>query len=255
MGLNRIEGTSSAPLVRVGCVVTSSYSPAEVARDASVLDDEERATFERFSFDAERRDYAAAHALLRTMLSEVQPNVAPEDWRFARAPWGKPLLAPPPAPWVGLSLSHGKGIVACAVSKDVEIGIDAECADRRVDVELLAREVCSAHEQGQLRAAPADARLSLFLDLWTLKEAYLKALGVGIASESLHQVSFDLSGPGSILTDLTSNRPPWRFVLLRPTATSRVSLAARSSAAPTIKASLRSSCAFEPLEPIRASYG
>ena len=97
--------------------------------------------------------------------------------------------------------------MASAVSWEVEVGIDAECADRRMEVESLAREVCSAHEQAQLRAAPPEARKALFMDLWTLKEAYLKALGVGIACGPLHQISFDLSGPDSILTDLASDRP------------------------------------------------
>jgi phosphopantetheinyl transferase len=174
--LTRIERNSSAPFVRVGCVVTSGYSASEVARDAAVLDNEERAVFQRFHFDAERRDYAAAHALLRTMLSELTPDVAPEDRRFARTPSGKLLLASPSAAWVGLSLSHGRGIVACAVSRDVEVGIDAECDDRRLDVEVLAGEACSGHEQGQLRAAPFEARMSLFLDFWTLKEV-LQGIG------------------------------------------------------------------------------
>jgi 4'-phosphopantetheinyl transferase len=156
--MEHLEGNPLAPLVHVGCVVTSSRSPTEVARDTSVLDDEERAAFARFAFDPDRRDYAAAHALLRTMLSEVQPDVAPKDWHFLRTPSGRPLLASPPAPWIGFSLSHARGIVACAVSRDVEVGIDAECTDRRIEVEPLAREVCSAHERAQLRAAPPEAR-------------------------------------------------------------------------------------------------
>ena len=187
--MQRPEGNPPAPRVSVGCVVTSSHSPAEVARDASALDEKERAAFDRFVFDADRRDYAAAHALLRTMLSEAHPDVAPEDWRFARTPWGKPLVASPPAPRIGFSLSHGRGIVACAVSRGVEVGIDAEWAHRRMEIEPLAREVCSAQEQAQLRAAAPEAREVLFLEFWTLKEAYLKALGVGITSELLCQVS------------------------------------------------------------------
>jgi 4'-phosphopantetheinyl transferase len=253
--IERIGDNTPAPLVRIGCVLTADYSPAEMVRDASVLDDDERAAFDRFSFDADRWDYAAAHALLRTMLSEALPNVAPKDWRFVRTRWGRPLLTSPPTPWNRFSLSHGKGIVACAISQDAEVGIDVECADRRMDVELLAREVCSADEQAQLRAAAGEASEALFLDLWTLKEAYLKALGVGIASRPLHQISFDLRGERSIFTDLASEPPPWRFVLLRPTATSRVSVAVRSTAAPMIEAWLRAPGVCEPLQPIRTSYG
>jgi len=68
----------------------------------------------------------------------------------------------------------------------------------------------------------------------------------------LRQVSFHL-GPNSILTDLASGRPPWRFLLFRPAATGRVGLAVRAPATPTIEAWVRDRGAFHPLQPIRAS--
>ena len=130
-----------APAVQIGCVDTSRRSPEETADDASLLDDDERKAFGRFVFDADRRDYAAAHALLRRMLHEALPDIAAEDFRFLRTPTGRPELAPP-APRISFNLSHARGIVACAVSREAEVGIDAECDDRRMEVEPLAPEVC-----------------------------------------------------------------------------------------------------------------
>ena len=69
--------------------------------------------------------------------------------------------------------------------------------------ESLAREVCSAHEQAQLRAAPPEARKALFMDLWTLKEAYLKALGVGIPAGRCTRSP-------SISAGRTRSSPAWR---------------------------------------------
>jgi 4'-phosphopantetheinyl transferase len=188
------------------------------------------------------------------MLSEALPDVGIREWRFVRTPSGRPILSSP-APWVSFSLSHAKGLVACAVSREVEVGIDAEAGDRGIDLELLARDVCSVQEQDQLRSAPPDMRNALFLDLWTLKEAYLKALGVGIASALLQQISFDLSIDHSICTALANEWPPWHFVLLRPTAAGRVSLAVRSEVAPAVKASMRVPSADKPLPPVRTSHG
>ncbi len=252
--MNKLDGDVPAPLVQIGCVDTSRRSPLQVERDLSLLDDDERTTFAQFVFDADRRDYAAAHALLRRMLHETFPEVAAEDWRFVRTAEGKPQLAPP-APRVSFNLSHTRGIVACAVSRGAEVGIDVECDDRRMEVEPLAPEVCSAQEQTQLHALPPEMRGSFFLDLWTLKEAYLKALGVGITSGPLNLVSFDLSRQGAIVTGLTRERPPWHFALLRPTATSRISLAVRSERYPRIDARLLMPGATAVLRPVLISYG
>lgn len=252
--MNRSDGDSPAAAVQIGCVDTSRHSPLEVERDLSLLDDDERKTFARFVFDADRRDYAAAHSLLRRMLHEALPEIAAEDFRFLRTPGGRPELAPP-APRISFNLSHARGIVACAVSREAEVGIDAESDDRRMEAEPLAPEVCSAQEQAQLRALPPERRGSLFLDLWTLKEAYLKALGVGIMSGPLNLISFDLSRQSEICTELTQQRPPWHFALLRPTATSRISLATRSECYPRIDARLHPPGGAKAIQPAITSYG
>jgi 4'-phosphopantetheinyl transferase len=252
--MNGCDGDLPTPAVQIGCVDTSRRSPLETERDLSLLDDDEQKTFARFVFDMDRRDYAAAHALLRRMLHQARPDVAAEDFRFLRTPGERPELALP-APRISFNLSHARGIVACAVSREAEVGIDAECDDRRMEVEPLTPEVCSAREQAQLHALPSEMRGSLFLDLWTLKEAYLKALGIGIMSGPLNLISFDLSRQGEIRTELTRERPPWHFALLRPTATSRVSLAVRSVGGPRIDARLHMPGIVAALRPVHTSYG
>jgi 4'-phosphopantetheinyl transferase len=75
------------------------------------------------------------------------------------------------APPNRFSLSHTRGLVACVVSCDAEVGVDAESGSRIVDVERLMPGVCSIDEQAQVCAAAPSARAERFLELWTLKEA------------------------------------------------------------------------------------
>ena len=87
------------------------------------------------------------------------------------------------------------------------------------------RDVCSVDEQEQIRSAAPAARAGRFLDLWMLKEAYFKALGVGI-TEALDQVSFDLRIRQVILAstpDQAAKR--WWFALIGCTPEIRVGVA------------------------------
>jgi hypothetical protein len=80
----------------------------------------------RFAFDDDRRDYAVAHALLRRLLSH-RHAVSPEAWRFEATPSGKPRVAADFAALpLAFSLSHARGLVACAVSEDAEVGIEVD---------------------------------------------------------------------------------------------------------------------------------
>src|SRR5436305_418291 len=70
---------------------TDGLDAAAIEAAAAVLSDEERAQYARFHFVRDARDYAAAHALLRTVLSHGG-DLRPESWQFDRTPRGKPFL-------------------------------------------------------------------------------------------------------------------------------------------------------------------
>lgn len=138
---------------------------------------------------------AAAHALLRRTLSQIRPDVAPADWRFERAPHGKPRVASP-LPALNFSLTHARGLAACAaIEAELEVGVDAEPLGRRLDPLRLAARYFADGEAAALAAiADEGERRRAFLRLWTLKEAVVKALGTGIAG-SLQGFSFSLDDP------------------------------------------------------------
>ncbi len=179
-----------------------------------LLDADERHRYRAFRFDRDRRVFLAAHLLLRTSLSRYAP-VPPGDWAFEKNAFGRPEIAgPPEADALRFSLSHTDGLVACAVTKQSDIGVDVEMTSRRTPVLELAERFFAPEEHRMLREAPADQHNDMFLAVWTLKEAYIKARGMGL-SLGLDRFAFVVSGGGGadvrFHDDLNDDPGLWQF--------------------------------------------
>ena len=202
---------------------TEALDAAAIAAAASVLSDDERAQFDRFHVARDARDYAAAHALLRHTLS-LGGHQAPAAWRFEKTPAGKPRLIGDSADGRTFSLSHTRGMVACAVASGAKIGVDVECVDREVDAGGIAARFFAPAENAQLAALESAARRDRFFDLWTLKEALVKGLGRGLAV-SLRTLAFTV-GPGGIRLDAPDvEADAWQFALFAPGPRHRLAVA------------------------------
>ena len=198
-----------------------------------LLDAAEQARADRFRFAEDRDSYVAAHALLRTMLSRQAPVAAP-DWRFVAAAGGKPMLEPSHGrPDLTFSLSHTRGIVACAVGAGCDLGVDVEHCDRSLPVLELAQRFFAPAEAGLIASLPPAQRDACFYRLWTLKEAYTKAIGLGIAA-TLGAFAFRLEPPPVSITFLAAgaDRPDaWHFAEFQPAPWHRLALAVCGPAA------------------------
>jgi 4'-phosphopantetheinyl transferase len=191
--------------LRVWVRETGAMTAPDVEAALTSLSPDERERYARFHFDRDRRDYGAAHALLRTALTECDGERQPETWRFVASDRGKPQLAPEtPAPFA-FNLSHTRGCVAVAIAglgsqggrAGCGVGVDVEALGRDPDVDGIADRYFAPDEVAWLRQAGGDPRRERFFRLWTLKEACLKATGEGIA-ESLHAISFSLDDAGNV---------------------------------------------------------
>lgn len=120
----------------------------------------------------------ATRAVLRALLSEAAPSVAPADWTFTRDAFGKPTLGSG-LPNLYFSCSHTLWMSVVAVS-DRPIGIDIESANLAADEAFLA-EYYSQRERNALAATAPAGRQAACARLWTLKEAVAKLLGTGLA--------------------------------------------------------------------------
>lgn len=201
-------------------------------RMRALLDAEERDRAGRFLIGSDRRRYEIAHGMVRTILSEYAA-VEPRAWRFVQSRYGRPELDRR-AHDVGLrfNLSHTEGLVAIAVAEDREVGIDAETLRRPLPVMRLAGRFFAASEVDRLRERPAAERRRCFLELWTLKEAFAKARGLGLRLR-FDQIAFDPSDPERILLRAPlaalGGDESWRFQLFSVGASHLVASCARGS--------------------------
>jgi 4'-phosphopantetheinyl transferase len=189
----------------------SAFTPEAMARDEFLLQADESHRAKRFHFEHDRRVYVAAHALLRRSLSKHAP-VDPRAWRFAAREHGRPEIAEPVrSPRLRFSLSHTRGIAACAIAHEVDVGFDVEDVAREVPLEVAER--FAEDERATLRSLSTGDREGRFFAFWTLKEAYMKARGLGLAI-GLDQVAFRVS-PAEIRVSFGADCPDdaaaWRF--------------------------------------------
>jgi 4'-phosphopantetheinyl transferase len=179
---------------------------------AALLSAEERSRAARLRFPRHRREFIAGRALLRTALAMNHRTPAAE-WRFTANAQGKP--AAEPACGLSFNLTNCEELAACLVGEGAEVGIDAEPLTRAEQILPLAARVFSPREQSQLEALPAAQRPGRALSLWVLKEAYIKARGLGLAIP-LRQFSFQFDN-GRIQFEIEpclQDRPErWSFCL------------------------------------------
>jgi 4'-phosphopantetheinyl transferase len=140
---------------------------------------EELERLRRYRFDRHRREHLATRALARSVLCRYT-GVAPEAFTFGAGTHGKPHVVAPAAS-LAFNLANTDGLVTCAVTTGGEVGVDAEPLETRGDPLELAEAAFSPAEVAALRATSAADRRAHFVTLWTLKEAYVKARGLGLA--------------------------------------------------------------------------
>jgi len=171
----------SAASVEVSFIDVAAIAANEWPRLSALLDEGEAARASRFVFDADRRAYVAAHALLRARLSERAPSIAPAQWRFGATPHGKPFLLSPLA-GVDVSLSHTRGMAAVAIAAGLDVGVDVESVLRPRDAVKVAERFFAPQEAALVRGqSDLVLQSEVFFALWTLKEAVVKADGRGLA--------------------------------------------------------------------------
>ena len=145
--------------------------------EAQLSDDElERAR--RFRLPALRRRYSVAHALLRRLLAAHLGTDA-ASLRFESGPHGKPALCD--SPQLRFNLSHAGDLALYALAWRREVGVDLEPCTLDIEIDAVAGHVFAAEERDALAALTGEPRRSAFFRIWTRKEAYAKALGLGLA--------------------------------------------------------------------------
>lgn len=146
------------------------------------LSEEEQERWQRFRHEADRQRFLLARALTRSVLANCLQQ-KPESLQFIRNSHGKPELvqsAATPEQRLKFNVSHTQGMVVLAVTMADEVGVDVEAVTRDAEMLALAERFFAESETALLRAAVPSQMRDLFFRLWTLKEAYVKARGLGL---------------------------------------------------------------------------
>ncbi|MDG4865936.1 4'-phosphopantetheinyl transferase superfamily protein, partial [Streptomyces sp. T-3] len=188
------------------------------------LDEHEQEIAGRFLFERDRRQYLVSHALVRRVLALESgvPEAEAVIWRSSR---GRPFLQRPAAglPRGGkeldFNLSHSNGHNFLGVVRNHRIGVDVERLDRGDQgFETIVETFADEEREWVAQAAQGRPRDRRALRLWTLKEAYSKARGLGLGLP-FDTFAFTLAEDRGVV----GFRPPqgdraerWRFVELEP---------------------------------------
>nr|ASV46948.1 hypothetical protein [uncultured bacterium] len=149
-----------------------------LARAADVLSPAETERAGRFVHRRLRDAFVLARAGLRGVLARYV-GVAPERIELALGAAGKPSLSDP-ASDVQFNVSHAGSIAAYAVTRHVSLGVDIERIRPLPDYAALAAYAFSRAECADLARLPEHQREAGFFDCWVRKEAFVKAVGLGL---------------------------------------------------------------------------
>jgi 4'-phosphopantetheinyl transferase len=207
------------------------------------LSTEELAREQRFHQARDRQRHRLSRALERWVLS-WHFGGAPHDWIFQADEHGRPfVIHPDPAVQsLQFNLSHTHEHIVLAVRNGGAVGVDVE-GGRSVTASLdLAKQVLAEPELNAFKALPPPRQPMQFLAWWTLKEAYAKARGLGLALP-LDQFGFDLGEPKAdqpgplqwwASSSIEPDPPSWRFWQYRLSEEVVVSLCAQAHQAQAV---------------------
>ncbi|MEL7357567.1 MAG: 4'-phosphopantetheinyl transferase superfamily protein [Cyanobacteria bacterium J06634_6] len=172
------------------------------------LSNDEQARADRFHFPDDKRRFTVARGTLRYLLG-TQVGRLPHELTFCYGPYGKPSLGqvmidqgrqePQLVAKSGseacdfhFNISHSGELALCVLGGTRRVGIDIEKFKPMQRLESMMERCLSSQEQIEVSATerPAEA----FLWRWTCKEAYLKAIGLGL-SQSMKTVEVDMAIP------------------------------------------------------------
>jgi 4'-phosphopantetheinyl transferase len=156
----------------------ANHHPLERLR--TTLDPSELHRANRFRFRADERRFIIGRSALRIILSRYA-GMAPNKITFLYNAYGKPELPNHPlTPAIHFNISHSGELALIGICHNRRLGIDIEWLDRAVRIQTIADRYFSPEESEAIRSLPPEQQRLAFFRCWTAKEAYLKALGVGL---------------------------------------------------------------------------
>lgn len=230
----QVGAQREALTVEIRTVDLSDRAPA----DARTLNDSERARAARFRHAHHARRWIRARSALRAYLGAAV-GTPPERLRFRTEAFGKPMLEGEPATALAFNLSHSADMAIIAWSllpsgleRAPLLGVDVEAIVPVPELAEVARHHFAPEEQAALLSTAVEERTAAFHRLWTRKEAFVKALGLGIGAP-LERFAVSLDPAEARLTRADSalfGAPDrWRLLTWEPSPGYAAALAVRDA--------------------------
>ena len=194
-----------------------NLSASRIEQLAQILSPDEQQRAQRFYFERDRKRFIAGRGILRTILSRYL-DLDPSQLQFSYSSRGKPALANTDNEGtLCFNLSHsnelalyavrrvsvneaGKGSTQASLQESCNLGIDLEHLRPMPDAEQLAKRFFSPREYAVISSLPPEQKQEAFFKGWTCKEAYLKAIGYGLAGLEQVEVSLTPGEPAALLS-------------------------------------------------------
>lgn len=170
-----------------------------------LLTDDEAQRAARYRFDKHRNRFITGRGSIREILAD-RGNCSPRAIVFALNDYGKPSLdQPEPMRHMQFNASSSEATGAIAISNGIPLGLDIERIkpDGCRDYDAIVKNEFARDEYLWYRRHAGSERVRIFFEMWTCKEAYLKALGIGLSGKlDGFTISLDGDEPRVGRTDL-----------------------------------------------------
>lgn len=152
-----------------------ALSVPQVEKLLALLSPDEVSRAERYRFDLHRYHYIASRGMLRQLLAAYL-NCDAKRIQFLYNEHGKPYIANID---LQFNVSHSHDMAVYALTSQLQVGVDIEKIENTFK-DGVAKRYFSAAEYRYLQAVPEDERIKKFYWIWSRKEAFIKALGMGL---------------------------------------------------------------------------
>jgi len=169
-------------LTENNALIFTTYLPSmnqDLEKLWNPLSNQEKTQAEKFINKPLRDRYVMSHGLLRYLLS-FYVGSKPHEIEYSVNQFGKPFLKEESSR-VQFNMSHSKDYAAYIMALDCQVGIDIEWKDKTINFEEISDLVLSPAETNNFNKLDPEGKFHTFYDIWTKKEAIVKAIGEGLS--------------------------------------------------------------------------
>jgi 4'-phosphopantetheinyl transferase len=178
------------------------------------LSDDELSRAKKYHFSRDAEHFIVSRGILRKILS-LYLKIKPDQLEFQYGAYGKPYLTENlNKNTIQFNIAHSHSLAVYAFALDVQLGIDVEYICRTPGAEDIFARFFSTYENSVFQKLPMEQRQWAFFRCWTLKEAFIKATGEGLAYPlNQFDVAFAPGEPARLLNIAGNSEEAFQWIL------------------------------------------